>query len=76
MVGRFIEGRKYTGETIFGGCGQMDYQIVTVLKRTKGYIISKDRFGVVVKSRRMYSTRYEYFTTYLDSFYAYLPEPD
>lgn len=75
MAHRFKVGEKYSGEVMFGGCGQMDTHIHTVVKRTKGWIYYQEKHGRVIRTRRKYLAKWgEYYTTGYDQFFAYAIE--
>ena len=67
---RFKENQPYEGETIFGGCGYVNRNLVHVLKRTKNYIVYRDAWGKTYKTKRHYHIKCEYFKNRLESFYA------
>lgn len=76
MVHRFKVGEKYSGEIIYGGCGQMDRNWVIIRKRTKSYIIYEDKFGRQTKAPREYEGGWgEFVTVGEDAFFAYSIEP-
>jgi hypothetical protein len=72
---RFKVGMKYEGETWFGGCGYVNRNMVTILKRTKNYITYQEKFGRVVRVRNKYHVKCEYFSTSFEDFYADSVEP-
>lgn len=75
MAHRFKTDGQYCGEVLYGGCGQMDSHIITVLKRTKSYVIYKEKFGQEKKVKRRYMAKWgEYFSTGYDRFFAYAVE--
>lgn len=75
MAYRFKAGRKYSGETVYGGCGYVVSNIVTILKRTKSTIIYEDRWGNIIKTKRHYHIKSEFFSDTTESFYADSIEP-
>ena len=44
MIHRFKENTVYGGETLFGGCGCLERNKITILKRTKGWIVYRQQF--------------------------------
>lgn len=75
MAHRFKTDGQYSGEVLFGGCGQMDSHIVTVLKRTKGYVIYRGKYGEEKRVKRQYIAKWgEFFSTGYDRFFAYAVE--
>jgi hypothetical protein len=72
---RFRDGMIYSGETIYGGCGYVARNFVTIIKRTKGYITYKERYGGIVKTKRKYNIKCEFFDDSVESFYADSLEP-
>lgn len=70
MTFRFKDGVKYEGETWFGGCGYVHRNVLTVLKRTKNYITYQEKSGRLVRVKRGYNIKCEYFTTSFEDFYA------
>jgi len=72
MANRFKENTEYSGENLYGGCGRLDYSMVTVLKRTRHYITYKEKIGKVKRAKREYAGKWgEYFSTPHDRFFAY-----
>lgn len=67
---RFKNQEHYEGETFFGGCGYINRNVVFVLKRTKGYIVYRDKWGKRHKARRMFHKKCEFFQNSFESFYA------
>jgi hypothetical protein len=75
MTHRFKQGSKYSGEVLFGGCGQMDSHIITIVKRTKGWIYFQEKYGDEIRVKRKYLAKWgEYCTTGYDRFFAYAVE--
>ena len=70
MTFRFKSDNYYEGEKIHGGCGYVNRNAVYVLKRTKNYIVYRDNWGNVRKTKRMYHIKCEFFNTTIESFYA------
>ena len=67
---RFKNLEHYEGETIFGGCGYVNRNVVFILKRTKGYIVYQDKWGKRHKTRRLFHKKCEFFKNTFESFYA------
>lgn len=67
---RFKNNEKYEGETLFGGCGYVNRNVITVLKRTKNHIVYRDKWGKEYKTKRMYHIKCEFFRNSFESFYA------
>jgi hypothetical protein len=47
MGRQFREGLKYSGEIFYGGCGSIDINCITVLKRDVQNITYQENFGKV-----------------------------
>ena len=77
MSNRFKANTVYSGEVIFGGCGQLDTNKVSIIKRTKGWIVYKPEFmNKVLRARRDFVARFgDCFHTTNDDFYANSIEP-
>ena len=77
MIHRFKENTVYGGETLFGGCGCLERNKITILKRTKGWLVYKQQFrNKILKTRREYASGWgDCFTTSYDEFHAYCTEP-
>lgn len=73
---RFRVGRTYSGEIVYGGCGYVVSNLITVLRRTKGYITYRDRWGKIIKAKREYHIKCELFSNEVESFYADSLEPE
>ncbi|MBS1170283.1 MAG: hypothetical protein H6R01_1201 [Burkholderiaceae bacterium] len=67
---RFKNGEHYEGETLFGGCGYVNRNVIHLLKRTKNYVIYQDQWGKIHKTRRMYHIKCEFLRNSFESFYA------
>ena len=67
---RFKENEAYEGETIFGGCGYVNRNVIYIQKRTKRYIVYKDKWGKIHKTRRYFHKKCEFFKNSFESFYA------
>ena len=67
---RFQNDKPYEGETIFGGCGYVNRNVVQVLKRTKNHIVYQDQWGRIHKTKRLYHIKCEFFRNSFESFYA------
>ena len=67
---RFKVGAAYEGETLFGGCGYVNRNVIYLLKRTKNFIVYRDKWGNVHKAKRMYHIKCEFFSNVFESFYA------
>jgi hypothetical protein len=67
---RFKNQEHYEGETLFGGCGYINRNAVFVLKRAKGYIVYRDQWGNLFRTRRMFHKKCEFFRNSFESFYA------
>lgn len=76
MTYRFKDGVTYSGETLYGGCGNVNRNYITVLKRTKNYIIYKDQSGRVERVKREFNIKCEFFSNSVESFYADSVEPN
>lgn len=70
MTFRFKNNEPYEGETIFGGCGYVNRNVVYIQKRTKNYIVYRDKWGEVHRAKRMYHIKCEFFRNSFESFYA------
>ncbi len=70
MTFRFKNNTSYEGETLFGGCGYVNRNAIYLLKRTKNYIIYRDKWGRVHRKKRMYHIKCEFFSNSFESFYA------
>ncbi len=76
MIHRFKKGVVYSGELIFGGCGGLERNKITILKRTKGWLVYQEQYGKVVRQKRQYTTGWgDCFYTPYDEFHAYSVEP-
>ena len=77
MANRFNANKVYSGETVFGGCGGLETNKITILKRTKGWIIYKHQFiNKVFRMRRNYTANFgDCIHTRFDDFYAHSLEP-
>jgi hypothetical protein len=67
---RFKNQEHYEGETLFGGCGYVNRNAVFVIKRTKGYIVYQDQWGNLIRAKRMFHKKCEFFKNSFESFYA------
>ena len=72
---RFKEGVVYSGDHAYGGCGFMKNNMVTIIRRTKNFIYYKDSWGKILKARREYHIKCEFFSNETESFYADSIEP-
>ena len=70
MTFRFKNNNYYEGEKMHGGCGYVARNAVYVLKRTKNYIIYRDNWNKVYKTKNMYHIKCEFFKNNIESFYA------
>ncbi len=77
MANRFNANKVYSGEIVFGGCGGLETNKITILKRTKGWIIYKHQFiNKVFRKRRNYTANFgDCIHTRFDDFYAHSLEP-
>lgn len=76
MIKRFKKDTVYSGELLFGGCGGLERNKVTMLKRTKNWLIYHEQYGKIVKTRRKYASGWgDCFYTPYDEFHAYSVEP-
>lgn len=77
MANRFKANTVYSGEVVFGGCGQLDTNKVSIIKRTKGWIVFKHEFMKKnYRVRRDYVARFgDCFHSNNDDFYANSIEP-
>lgn len=67
---RFKNNEPYEGETLFGGCGYVNRNVVYIIKRTKGYVVYRDKWGEVHRKKRFFHKRCEFFRNDFESFYA------
>lgn len=67
---RFKENEAYEGETLFGGCGYVNRNVIYILKRTKSHIVYRDKWGKVHKTPRLFHKKCEFFRNHFESFYA------
>ncbi len=72
---RFKEGVIYSGDIVYGGCGYVTSNMITILKRTKNFIYYKDRWGKLNRAKRHYHIKCEFFSNETESFYADSIEP-
>ncbi len=77
MSNRFKADTVYSGEKVFGGCGCLDTNKVSIIKRTKGWIVFKHEFmKKIFRVRRDYVARFgDCFYSNDDEFYANSIEP-
>jgi hypothetical protein len=76
MTYRFKKGMKYSGEALYGGCGNIDRNFVTILERTKSHITYREKHGNVEKVKREFNIKCEFFSTRYEDFYADSLEPN
>ena len=72
---RFKEGVIYSGDLLFGSCGTVENNLVTIIRRTKNFIVYRDKWNNIRKAKREYHIRCEFFTNETESFYADSVEP-
>lgn len=72
---RFKEGVVYSGDTVYGGCGYVVSNMITIVKRTKSFIYYVDQWGKNRKAKREYNIKCEFFSNETESFYADSVEP-
>ncbi len=78
MIHRFKENTVYGGETLFGGCGCLERNKITILKRTKGWIVYKQQFiDKIFRAKRDYASGWgDCIAVHDDEFHAYCTEPE
>ncbi len=77
MIHRFKNNAVYGGETLFGGCGCLDRNKITILKRTKGWLVYREQYcNRIFKMKRGYASGWgDCLITRFDEFHAYCTEP-
>ena len=78
MIHRFKKNTVYGGETLFGGCGCLERNKITILKRTKGWIVYKQQFiDKIFKTKRDYVSGWgDCIVVPNDEYHAYCTEPE
>ena len=77
MANRFKGNKVYSGELVFGGCGCLDTNKITILKRTKGWIVFMQEFiKKIFRVKRDYAANFgDCIHTRFDDFFANSLEP-
>ena len=78
MIHRFKKNTVYGGETLFGGCGCLERNKITILKRTKGWIVYRQQFiDKIFKTKRDYVSGWgDCIVVPNDEYHAYCAEPE